>query len=338
MRIILVTGSVPPEACGIGHYTVRLADALNEIGVRAEILTGADWSGRGAARLNSAFNNRTGDFIHIQYPSVGYGHHLGPQVLSILRPTIVTVHEFGHVRVPRRIATLPFFIRSDHLIFTSDAELKTVAKVVPGIGRKSSVIAIGSNIMPVRTPVPRRADRVLSFGLISPRKGLESVLRLAEILQRAGSRIRIQMVGALPEKHRGYAQEFLRRAAGLPVDCEIDLPEQSVADRLAEAGVAYLPFPDGASDRRGSLKAVLASGLPCVTTSGDYTPAELASVVRFAPSPEQACSVIEHLAGNPPECQEMSRAGIRYAQQFDWQSIALKHKEVYEKVARRQRT
>jgi glycosyltransferase involved in cell wall biosynthesis len=337
MRILLVTGSVPPAACGVGHYTVRLADALREVGVRAEVLTGVDWTSRGAARLNSTLNG-SGDLVHIQYPSVGYGHHLGPQVLSMLRQTIVTIHEFGHVRVPRRLATLPFFLRSRHLIFTSEAELNTVANVVPGVTSKSSVIAIGSNIEPVRTPVPRRPDRVLYFGLISPRKGLESVLNLAEILQRRHSRIRIQIVGALSQEHQGYAEEFLRRTAGLPIDCHIDLPEEKVAHQLAEAGIGYLPFPDGASDRRGSLKAALASGLPCVTTSGDATPSGLASFVRFASTPEQAWPVIEHLAENQPVREEMSLAGIRYAQQFEWRSIAMKHKDIYETVARRRRT
>jgi hypothetical protein len=38
VRVILVTGSLPPEACGVGDYTQRLASALADAGQPVELL------------------------------------------------------------------------------------------------------------------------------------------------------------------------------------------------------------------------------------------------------------------------------------------------------------
>jgi len=103
-----------------------------------------------------------------------------------------------------------------------------------------------------------------------------------------------------------------------------------VAEMLASAAVAYLPFPDGASERRSSLKSALSSGVVCVTTEGSATPVEMRSAVVLATSIEDAYQKAKTLLANRDECEKLSAEAARYAQTFRWDSIAQLHREIYD--------
>lgn len=72
------------------------------------------------------------------------------------------------------------------------------------------------------------------------------------------------------------------------------LEAEAVAEQLAQASVALLPFPDGASFRRGSLLAAAACGVPIVTRHGHDTPETLTRLLQ--PCTSQAALVARVLA------------------------------------------
>jgi hypothetical protein len=99
-RWALVSGSLPPEACGVGDYANRLATALSHPGTDVQILTtagsermeGAMVDLRATVRSGSIFNlaavrkqirGLQPGVVHLHYPMVAYGAGPMPQALVL---------------------------------------------------------------------------------------------------------------------------------------------------------------------------------------------------------------------------------------------------------------
>ena len=328
----MITGSRQPEGCGVTHYSLRLADALREHGIACEVESLSRWTVWAVPVLRGRIRALNPDIVHLQYPTAAYGYSVAPQCLSLLLPMVITVHEATQARIPRRLSLYPFSVRSPQIIFTTPHEWAYASRWAPWIRRRSRVINIGSTI-PV---VPRAATapdaRIVYFGFLRPRKGLEQVLEVAGLLERSGSREKITLVGGAQARWSSYVKTLQTQAARLPIDWEIGLPDHGVAEVLARSLVAYLPFPDGASHRRTSLIAALCHGAAIVTTRGLQTPPELADVVEFATGPAEAVAAIQRLLGDADRRRTLSARALRYAARFSWDSIAEEHVRLYDSL------
>ncbi|MGH3054806.1 MAG: glycosyltransferase, partial [Gaiellaceae bacterium] len=118
MRVLLISGSLPPMKCGIGDYTRQLAEALaSRAGVTVGVLTDAAAAASAAERrfevlplahgwrfadlgnLLRAVGAWKPDIAHMQFPGQGYGRSKLPWLLpSILAmhglPVVQTWHEY----------------------------------------------------------------------------------------------------------------------------------------------------------------------------------------------------------------------------------------------------
>jgi glycosyltransferase involved in cell wall biosynthesis len=333
MNVLMICGSYPPDVCGVGDYTAQLVQSLKQIGISVDTLHRMRWNSDAVNEIRQIIAQHQYNLVHIQYPSVGYGKSLAPQILSLRVPAVVTLHEFSHVRIPRRLSSLPFLFSARHLLFTSQYELENIQRFAPWISGKSSVIPIGTNILPAQSMGRRRFDEVIYFGLISPRKGIEKVLEFASIAGREQAPITVRIIGRIPLGFREYAKKLIADARDLPVVWTLDESESQVAEHLAKASVAYFPFPDGASDRRGSLKAALAAGVVCISTEGKQLSSQLRSLLTIAAGSEDAMVKAMDLLSNENTWEKVSAAGRAHSESFRWDQIALKHLELYEKLS-----
>ena len=171
MKVAMITGSYPPMRCGVGDYTYQIIKGIRDSQTEVHIFTSAEaklngkenffhsvvksWSIWPTISLARRVQREQPDIVHIQYPTIGYGYNLGPQILSIfLRmlglKIVTTIHEFQQANVLRKISLLPFFIWSNVLIFTSEEERVAVINSLPWLRKKlnsaSYVIPVGSNI------------------------------------------------------------------------------------------------------------------------------------------------------------------------------------------------
>ncbi len=234
------------------------------------------------------------------------------------------------------------------------------------------LIPIGSNI-PAAPPdaydrVAWRAalgagaeDRLIAyFGLIGRSKGLDIVIRALAGLPPS---FRLLVVGgaATAPEDRAYAAEVQRLVDQLDLGRRVTItghcPEAEVSAHLLAADLAALPFADGASFRRGSLLAVLAHGLPTITTfpTTDHRPpttdhrrrggeGERSSslgmvpqlvdgdqVVLVPPNDVAALALaIERLAGDAALRGRLGASGRALAARFSWETIAEQHEALYE--------
>jgi len=161
---------------------------------------------------------------------------------------------------------------------------------------------------------------------------LEDVLQFARTVQAQRLSLTVRIVGSPQAGDGEYLRSIQRLANGLPVIWDLNLPASAVAERLAAATVAYLPFPDGASEKRASLLAAMANGVPVLTTRGATTPDALDGSVRFCSGPSDAINVTKNLLTTPRQMKELSANAMRYAQRFSWESIAESHIVIYRQL------
>ena len=330
--VLMVSGSWPPDACGVGDYTERLCGALEADGIdvvrfadpRLSRLYSRDVIRRAAATAC--------DLVHIQYPTVGYGRSYTPAALPGAvrgKPVVVTLHEYSVFRWYRRNWFAPYAHGCAARIFTTDDERRLFAQRFPRRAGVDETIEIASNIPASPPGGARERNKVVYFGLIAPNKGIEDALTLAELARAAESPLVFELIGAVQAQHRAYAEAVRRRATAAGVALAFDIPADAVARRLAGAGFAYLPFPDGASAKRGTLAAALVNRLIVVTRHSAITPPWIAAATFDALEPAQALARLNGLLTDGAAWDAATRKSRAADARYRWDSIARRHADLY---------
>jgi glycosyltransferase involved in cell wall biosynthesis len=217
-------------------------------------------------------------------------------------------------------------------VLTSEFEKRSLLRNMPWIRGRIRVIPIGSNIVPLHTPTEDHQDSIAYFGLIMPRKGLEDFIDFARLVRAKDLCWNLLIIGKIAQGQEAYAQRLITLARTLRIHWILDRSAEEVSKLLSQVGIGYLPFPDGASERRGSLKAVLTAGLPCITTRTEQTPQGLLETVIFAATPSDALESALRLMTARTERLRLSRAAFEYSQQFTWEKIAESHIQMYQEL------
>ncbi len=333
MRVLFVTGSYPPDVCGVGDYTSCLVAAMAQQEVQAEVLTGQDWRPSAMPKLLKIVDSYNADIIHIQYPTFGFHKHLGPQLLAILRPSVITIHEVSQAHILRQLSLYGFSLRAGRIIFTTEGEKRYAESWCPWISNKSSVIPIGVNI-PVVENLSRHSTRDIIgyFGLIRPAKGLEQVIELASILRKNKSSFSIRITGKVVQGHESYYSSLMALSKDVPIEWCIDVDDHTLGNLIASCKFAYLPFPDGVSERRSTALAFMKAGVGIITTRGSQTPSYMDQALCFASSPEEAFKIINELSINPEKLHELQLRTKELSQRYTWEKIAYRHIMLYREL------
>jgi glycosyltransferase involved in cell wall biosynthesis len=230
------------------------------------------------------------------------------------------------------LALLPFSLRSKRIIFPSEFERSFATRWVPWISRRSLVIGVPSNIGAGTSGAAANVDEIVHFGLIMPNKGLEEVIRLAALIQASGLALRVRIIGRVADKYSAYFRTLQSESSRLPIVWDNGLDKKQTEDRLAASAVAYLPYTDGASERRASLKAALTNGVAVLTTRGAQTPLDLEDAVCFVRTPADALAAGLKLLENPEARRKLGGKGKEYVRQYSWERIAEQHSALYGQI------
>lgn len=337
LRIAMITGSYPPDACGVGGYTARLVHELSLHGHDVHILKNGPWELSDIPRLNSQIRQIKPDIVHIQYPTVGFNRALGPQGISLCHSNVVvTVHEVSQVHFLRRLSLYPFSIRSKALLFSNQFDRDYATAFAPWISSKTYIVPLGGSIPQITaTDATQDPHDVVCFGLIRPQKGLEEFIEAAAESKRRGLPFVFTFVGMKDPRFEDYYWSLKKTSAELPIRWEMDLDDQAVAKRLAKATFAYMPYPDGATERRTSMIALVAQGIAVLTTASEMTPDIFKDSLMIAANPKEAVEIVETLSRHPERLADQVRKGIDLAKKFDWSVIANRHIELYKTIKSR---
>jgi glycosyltransferase involved in cell wall biosynthesis len=90
---------------------------------------------------------------------------------------------------------------------------------------------------------------------------------------------------------------------------------------LRHASVAYLAPAGGLHERRGTLLACAANGLPVVGKTDWATPEFLKDYIISAGTPADALRAIDVLSSNPKNLAAQSKSSADLAKLFSWDTI-----------------
>jgi len=336
LKVALIVGDNHTPFCGVKNYAYSLAEALAEREVTAHVVTASDWSAKAAFGFARQLRKENYDIAHLQYPSIGYRGSLVPHFLGLMKVadvSVVTVHEYSALPRLQRMSTHLFRGTARRVIFCSQYERSLYDRQMGNLGAPQTVIPIGSNVHAATTDGSRNTT-VVYFGQIRPRKGIEQFIELARTSLESQRQFSFHIVGSAPAAHQQYLRDLQQSSAG-GIRWSIDLAFDDVSEIMAHAFAAYLPFPDGVSERRGSMLAALTNGLPVLSTIGEATPPEMLPLFLPTNNSDEALCLLDELVADPERHAGLCAASRIYAAaRYTWSAIAARHVLAYQEVLR----
>lgn len=313
--IDMVTGSYPPDVCGVGDYCQQLVTHLaHGQHCHCEVVRPSfallrrwwrAWPSRGRVAM-------------FQYPTAGYGASLLPHLFVMLARllgwrVLVVLHEYSSLGYKARLAAMLFGLFAHRLVFTTEHERACYA----AFPAKHAVIPIGSNIPQALPAAANRHYDCVYFGIIAPGKGIESFLAVAAELPQ----YRFVLLGAPSPLFADYGRAIVAQAQALGCSVQLGLPAAAVASVLSASKLALLPFPDGISPRRGSALAAMLNGALVLTSPPAAHYAAMSAVcVCLEPTQALAPQVAAVLASLASYQDTLARARA-FAAQAAWPEV-----------------
>lgn len=253
------------------------------------------------------------------------------------KPLVLTLHEFTSFSRNRRAILGAFVANSAAICLTTNYETKEFLRQFPRAKSIVRTIPIGSNIpsAEISSSFDNTPHKIVYFGQVKPGKGLEEFVALARIATAQRRPWIFRIVGAPVDWAPQYLNALKVDLAGCQVEWILNPSDDEAANALADSHVAYLPYPDGLSERRTSFLAALCNGVPVVTTDGPGRPQGVDDVVLFAEDPAKADEAIFNVLQNKNSWEKFSVAGRNFAAKYDWSQIAQQYRDVYEECITR---
>ncbi len=348
--VVHVAATYPPDVCGIGDYTHLLTRHLAEAGARAEVWTRtgarpddgvcavADrWDAAGVRSLLKEVRARRPRLVHFQFETAVWKQN--PR-LNLLLPLaakragarfVSTLHSLDGPPAwgrASRAALLPLLLGSDDVVVCSERQRRALARLPGGIGRRVSLVPVGTAIVPVGERMKKRAPgplRFVYFGFVWRGRNIETLLRALAVVPDAT----LDVVGGIRDKT--YHDELAALAQSLNVTSRVcfrgDLPAADVSRALHHADIALLPFATGASTGRTTLMAAFAHGLPVVTMAAPDNLSPLFALgenLLASPVNEEAAFVenVAMIAANASLRARLAAGSDALARAFAWPEIA----------------
>ena len=363
---VAVIGNHLPRQCGIATFTTDLSDAITaEFGpaglsvvavndlrsayiyparVRFEIAEGDKLSYRAAADF---LNSSNADLVCLQHEYGIFGGDAGSHILLLLRqltkPVVTTLHTV--LREPdldQRTVMQQIAARSERLIVMSDYSSRVLQDVFGVSGEKIDRIPHGIPDLPFADPDVYKDSLglggkavLLTFGLLSPNKGFESVIRaLPRILSRHRDVVYV-IAGATHPHVRAregdrYRDQLQALARELGVEKEVIFHNrffspQEMAALVGSADLYITPYCHEAQAVSGTLAYAMGAGKAIISTPYWHA-AELLDGGRGVLVPFEAPVAIAaaamELLENDAARLAMRKRAYAYGRQMVWSRVA----------------
>jgi len=361
----------PPQLCGIATFTSDLAAAAGshaivalrppemlepyppEVGhrirreVRGDYLRAATW-------LDASGS----DVVSIQHEYGIWGGADGAYVLDLARalrmPTVVTLHTVLQHPTPsqhRILAQLVGMAEATVVMSASAARLLTRAYGVDAT--RVEIVPHGVPELPLVTPghiKPKLGlegrTLILSFGLLGPGKGYESVIAAMPALVEKVPDALYVIVGAThPDLLRHEGESYRRRleslAASLGVVDHVRFEGRfmEVAELttwLLAADIFVTPYPNLEQIVSGTLSYAMGAGKAIVSTPYTYARERLAEGRGLLVEPGSTSSLTQalvELARDEEMRRELGQRAYTYSRGMRWEEVADAYRGVFERVA-----
>ena len=373
---VAVIGNYLPRKCGIATFTTDLCDAIHAEYGATELLAlpvndieeGYSYPTRIRFELSQddlASYRQAADFLNfsnidlvcLQHEYGIFGGSAGAYILELLRrlkiPIVTTLHTVlrepnpDQRAVMEEIATL-----SDRLIVMSRQSAEILEEVFHVPISKIDLIPHGIPDLPFTDPNfykdgfgTEGKDVLLTFGLLSPNKGIENVIQaLPSILSRHSNVVYMISGVTHPhvlrhegEKYRLYLQ---RLARDLGVEASVIfrnrfVSPQELVELIGAADIYITPYKHKGQVVSGTLAYALSAGKAIISTpylhAVELLDEERGALVPFDDPRAIAEKTIE-LLGNGTARHAMRKRAYLYARDMVWDRVAQQYMGSFEHV------
>ncbi|AXE39676.1 PIG-L family deacetylase [Acidipropionibacterium virtanenii] len=190
-------------------------------------------------------------------------------IIEPLWPPLGRLHQVpvvSHVHEAERSLPVAALLYGPHalstqVILNSRFTAGAFARVLPGPAHRARILLNGVE-GPQDPPPPRPAIdgtlRLVYVGRLSPRKGPDLLLDVAQILADQGIDVNVTLVGDVFSGYEWYAEELRAKAEGMDVPVEFAGFEADVWPRLAAADILAVPSRADESFGNAVVEGVLA--------------------------------------------------------------------------------
>jgi glycosyltransferase involved in cell wall biosynthesis len=373
---IAVVGNYLPRHCGIATFTTDLCDAIHgEYGatellalpvndteegytypprVRFELSEDSLASYREAANFLN-FSNI--DLVCLQHEYGIFGGRAGGNILELLRrlemPVATTLHTVLRDPNPDQRAVMQeIAVLSDRMIVMSRHSAEILQEVFHVPIDKIDLIPHGIPDLPFTDPNfykdefgTEGKDVLLTFGLLSPNKGIENVIRaLPKILSRHANVIYMVSGVTHPhilrregEKYRAYLQNMSKE---LGVEANVIfrnrfVSPQEMVELIGAADIYITPYKHKAQVVSGTLAYALSAGKAIISTpylhAIELLDDERGILVPFD-DPEAIAGKTIELLDNGTARHAMRKRAYLYARDMVWSRVAQKYMKSFERI------
>ena len=373
---IAVVGNYLPRCCGIATFTTDLCDAIHAEYSTTELLAlpvndteeGYDYPARVRFELaeNSLASYRqaadflnfsNADVVCLQHEYGIFGGRAGRHILELLRrlqmPFLTTLHtvlrepDADQYAVMVEIATL-----SDRLIVMSQHSAEILQEVFHVPSSKIDLIPHGVPNLPFTDPNfykdgfgTEGKDVLLTFGLLSPNKGIENVIHaLPKILSQHNDVV--YMVSGVTHPHilrregDKYRHSLQSLAKELGVEGNVIFRNrfespQGLVELIGAADIYITPYKHKAQVVSGTLAYALSAGKAIISTpylhAIELLNGERGALVPFDDPGAIAAKTIA-LLDDETGRHAMRKRAYLYAREMVWNRVAQKYMKSFESV------
>ena len=363
---IAVIGNHLPRQCGIATFTTDLCNAIAaEYGasqlsvvaindghstysyparVRFEISEGDIAAYRGAADYLNASN---ADLVCLQHEYGIFGGKSGNHIMELLKhlkmPVVTTLHTvLREPNLDQRVVMHKIAARSERLIVMSQYSSRILQEVFRVPAEKIDLIPHGIPDLPFEQPDMYKKrfscqgkSVLLTFGLLSPNKGFESVIQAMPRILASHSNVVYMIAGATHPQIRAregdrYRLELQALAKKLGVEQQVlfvnrFVSPEEMASLVGSADIYITSYCHEAQAVSGTLAYAMGAGKAIISTPYWYAAEVLdqgrGMLVPFENPAAIATATIALLA-NDEAREAMRERAYLYARPMIWKRVA----------------
>jgi glycosyltransferase involved in cell wall biosynthesis len=364
----------PPTRCGLATFTEALAGELTmddacepvivrvldvrdstpspavvgRIPVAAELIARDRVSMRAAVRALDVC-----DVAIVQHEYGIYGGPDGDEIIPLLRslstPAIVVLHTVLSEPTPHQRAVLETVCKLADTVVVMTGNARAI------LNRSYNVKPSKVRVIPHGVPVPHVAaattrlgsKRILTWGLISPGKGLEWGIRAVAGLRDMDPPVEYVIAGQTHPKvlaHEGetYREGLQQLISDLDLGSIVTLDDRyrdatQLAELVATADVVLLPYDSREQATSGVLVEAVAAGVPVVATGFPHAVELLSGGSGFIArhqDPESMAQAIRAIVGAEGAAEQMHAAALRDTHDSSWPRVAEHYRGIADRMVR----
>ena len=376
VRQIAFIGNYLPRKCGIATFTTDLCEAVASQYPETECMVvamndqpdGYDYPERVRFEVSQEdltsyrcaadfLNLQNVDLVCLQHEFGIFGGQAGSHILTLLRglhmPVVTTFHTIlSEPDTNQRLIMGELVQLSDRLVVMSARAAQYLQTIYGVPAEKIDLIPHGIPDVPFVDPNFYKdkfnvegKQVLLTFGLLSPNKGIETVIKaMPQILEKYPDVVYMVLGATHPNVIRlqgeSYRESLQNLAIKLGVEENVIFHNQFVSlDELVEfigaADIYITPYLNPSQIVSGTLAYTVGAGKAIISTPYWYAEELLADerglIVPFQDTAEVA-EQVTYLLDNEVERHAMRKRAYMYGREMVWTKVAQKYMESYQRT------